>query len=408
MYNTFEKGDIMKILSVNAGSSSLKFTLFLMPEGKELIGGYFEKIGLDDSFYSIKLNGEKTKKIAPVNNHSEAVKILIEELINNNIIKSLDELDGIGHRLVHGGEKYTDSVIINDDVINTVNDLIPLAPLHNPANLIGVKAFMDVLKDTPNVGVFDTAFHQTMSKEQFLYSVPYSWYKDYGVRKYGFHGTSHKFITKTMKEKLGRDDINLIICHIGSGGSLCAVKDGKSIDTTMGFTPNAGIMMGTRTGDIDYSLIPYVINKGNMSLEEVDNILNKKSGLLGISGEFSDHRDIENGELNGNVQAKLANDMFKDRIVSYIAKYFVMLNGKVDAIVFTAGVGENAALLRKDVIKKLECLGLKLDETVNDKVASFKDIHEGIISSSDSKVPVYVVPTNEELMIATDTYELIR
>ena len=408
MYNTFEKGDIMKILSVNAGSSSLKFTLFLMPEGKELIGGYFEKIGLDDSFYSIKLNGEKTKKIAPVNNHSEAVKILIEELINNNIIKSLDELDGIGHRLVHGGEKYTDSVIINDDVINTVNDLIPLAPLHNPANLIGVKAFMDVLKDTPNVGVFDTAFHQTMSKEQFLYSVPYSWYKDYGVRKYGFHGTSHKFITKTMKEKLGRDDINLIICHIGSGGSLCAVKDGKSFDTTMGFTPNAGIMMGTRTGDIDYSLIPYVINKGNMSLEEVDNILNKKSGLLGISGEFSDHRDIENGELNGNVQAKLANDMFKDRIVSYIAKYFVMLNGKVDAIVFTAGVGENAALLRKDVIKKLECLGLKLDETVNDKVASFKDIHEGIISSSDSKVPVYVVPTNEELMIATDTYELIR
>ena len=243
----------MKILSVNAGSSSLKFTLFLMPEGKELMGGYFEKIGLEDSFYSIKINGEKTKKVVSVKNHDDAVKILVHELIDNNVISSLDELDGIGHRLVHGGEKYTDSVVIDDQVINTVTDLIPLAPLHNPANLIGVKAFMEALPNTPNVGVFDTAFHQTMKKEQYLYSVPYSWYTDYKVRKYGFHGTSHKFITRTMKEKLGKDNVNLIICHVGSGGSLCAVKDGKSFDTTMGFTPNAGIMMGTRSGDIDYT-----------------------------------------------------------------------------------------------------------------------------------------------------------
>lgn len=398
----------MKILSVNAGSSSLKFTLFQMPEGKELIGGYFEKIGLDDSFYSIKLNGEKTKKVASVKDHSEAVKILIDELINNKVISSLNELDGVGHRLVHGGEKYTDSVIITDEVIDTVKELIPLAPLHNPANLTGVKAFMDVLPNTPNVGVFDTAFHQTMKKEQYLYSVPYNWYSDYKVRKYGFHGTSHKYITKTMKEKLGRDDINLIICHIGSGGSLCAVKDGRSFDTTMGFTPNAGIMMGTRSGDIDYSLIPYVMKEAGLSLSEVDNSLNKQSGLLGISGVSSDHRDIESAMDEGNQMAVLSNEMYVDRIVSYIAQYYVALNGEVDALVFTAGLGENAISFRKDVITKLESLGIKLNEEVNNTIAGFKDIHEGVISTSDSKVPVYVLPTNEELMIATDTYQLIK
>ena len=398
----------MKILSVNAGSSSLKFTLFLMPEGKELIGGYFEKIGLEDSFYSIKINGEKTKKVVSVKNHDDAVKILINELIDNNVISSLDELDGIGHRLVHGGEKYTDSVVIDDQVINTVTDLIPLAPLHNPANLIGVKAFMEALPNTPNVGVFDTAFHQTMKKEQYLYSVPYSWYTDYKVRKYGFHGTSHKFITRTMKEKLGKDNVNLIICHVGSGGSLCAVKDGKSFDTTMGFTPNAGIMMGTRSGDIDYSLIPYVVNESGMNLKEVDNVLNKQSGLLGISGVSSDHRDIESAIEEGNELAVLSNEMYVNRIANYIAEYYVELCGNVDALVFTAGLGENAIGFRRDVMNRLACLGIKLDDSVNNTIAGFKDVHEGIISTDDSKVPVYVVPTNEELMIATDTYELIK
>ena len=398
----------MKILSVNAGSSSLKFTLFLMPEGKELMGGYFEKIGLEDSFYSIKINGEKTKKVVSVKNHDDAVKILVNELIDNNVISSLDELDGIGHRLVHGGEKYTDSVVIDDQVINTVTDLIPLAPLHNPANLIGVKAFMEALPNTPNVGVFDTAFHQTMKKEQYLYSVPYSWYTDYKVRKYGFHGTSHKFITRTMKEKLGKDNVNLIICHVGSGGSLCAVKDGKSFDTTMGFTPNAGIMMGTRSGDIDYSLIPYVVNESGMNLKEVDNVLNKQSGLLGISGVSSDHRDIESAIEEGNELAVLSNEMYVNRIANYIAEYYVELCGNVDALVFTAGLGENAIGFRRDVMNRLGCLGIKLDDSVNNTIAGFKDVHEGIISTDDSKVPVYVVPTNEELMIATDTYELIK
>ena len=397
----------MKILSVNAGSSSLKFTLFEMPEGMELIGGYFEKIGLSDSFYSIKMNGEKTKKIASVSNHADAVKILIDELIENGVIKSLDELDGVGHRVVHGGEKYTDSVLINEEVINTVTELIPLAPLHNPANLIGIKAFMDVLGNKPNVGVFDTAFHQTMGREQYLYGIPYSWYENFKVRKYGFHGTSHKFITKTMKEKLGKDDINLIICHIGSGGSLCAVKNGKSFDTTMGFTPNAGIMMGTRSGDIDYSVIPYVMDKSGMSLSEIDNALNKKSGLFGISG-FSDHRDVENAINDGNNMAVLANEMYVNKIANYVANYFVELNGKVDAFVFTAGLGENAINFRKELLNKLECLGITINDEVNENIAGYKEVHSGIISGNDSKVPVYVVPTNEELMIATDTYELIK
>ena len=398
----------MKILSVNAGSSSLKFTLFEMPAGNELIGGYFEKIGLEDSFYSIKMNGEKTKKVAKVTNHADAVKILIDELIDNKVISSLDELDGVGHRLVHGGEKYTDSVVINDDVINTMTDLIPLAPLHNPANLTGVKAFMDVLKDTPNVGVFDTAFHQTMKKEQYLYGVPYSWYENYKVRKYGFHGTSHKFITKTMKEMLGKDDVNLIICHIGSGGSLCAVKDGKSFDTTMGFTPNAGIMMGTRSGDIDYSLIPYVMKESGMNLTEVDNMLNKQSGLLGVSGVSSDSRDIEEAIKEGNEGAILANEMYVNKIAKYVAEYYVELGGKVDALVLTAGLGENAIEFRENLLIRLECLGIELDKEVNNTIAGFKSVQTGIISTNNSSVTVYVVPTNEELMIATDTYELIK
>ena len=397
----------MKILSVNAGSSSLKFTLFEMPEGKELIGGYFEKIGLEDSFYNIKMNGEKTKHVVFVKDHAEAVRMLINELIENKVIESLEDLDGIGHRLVHGGEKYTDSVLIDDEVIKTVTELIPLAPLHNPANLTGVKAFMDALPSTPNVGVFDTAFHQTMAKEQFLYSMPLSWYNDYKVRKYGFHGTSHKFITKTLKEILKKDDVNLIICHIGSGGSLCAVKDGKSFDTTMGFTPNAGIMMGTRSGDIDYSTIPYIMKNANMTLEEVDNTLNKKSGLLGISGA-SDCRDVEDAIAAGNKEAKLAYDMYVERIASYVATYYMKLEGKIDALVLTAGVGENGSGFRKDLVEKLSCFGIKLDDEVNNTIASFKSVHSGIITTDDSKFPVYVVPTDEELMIATDTYNIIN
>lgn len=398
----------MKILTVNAGSSSLKFNMIELPEERELISGYFEKIGLSGGIYSIKINGSKIKKEADMRDHKDAIELLIKELLDNKIIKSLEEIEGIGHRLVHGGDKYASSVVITDDVINTVKELSSLAPLHNPANILGVEAFREALPNTPMVGVFDTAFHQTMGEEQYLYSVPLDWYKEYQIRKYGFHGTSHKYITKVMQEKLGRDDINLISCHIGSGASICAIKNGKSFDTTMGFTPNAGLIMGTRSGDIDYSVIPYYINKTGATLSEVDNILNKKSGLLGISGKYSDHRDIESAMEDGDQDAILANNMYINRVVEYIAKYYVELDGKVDAIVFTAGLGENAREFREAILNKLGSLGICVDHDKNSKIASYLDKHEGVISSDESSVEVYVVPTNEELMIALDTYELIR
>ena len=398
----------MKILTVNAGSSSLKFNMISLPEKVELISGNFEKIGLNDGIYSIKINGEKIKKEAYMADHKDAIKLLIKELLDNNIIASLDEIDGIGHRLVHGGDKYASSVIIDDDVIKTVEELSSLAPLHNPANILGVRAFKEALPNTPMVGVFDTAFHQTMDKEEFLYSVPLNWYNDYQIRKYGFHGTSHKYITKVMQEKLGKDNINIISCHIGSGGSICCIKDGKSFDTTMGFTPNAGLIMGTRSGDIDYSIIPYYMNKTGSTLEDVDTILNKNSGLLGISGGFSDHRDIENAMANNDENAILANNMYINRIVDYISKYYVKLDGKVDAIVFTAGLGENAREFREDILNKLKCLNILVDHNKNSKIASYLEQNEGIISSDESSVLVYVVPTNEELMIALDTYDLIK
>ena len=398
----------MKILTVNAGSSSLKFNMIELPEERELISGYFEKIGLSGGIYSIKINGSKIKKEADMRDHKDAIELLIKELLDNKIIKSLEEIEGIGHRLVHGGDKYASSVVITDDVINTVKELSSLAPLHNPANILGVEAFREALPNTPMVGVFDTAFHQTMGEEQYLYSVPLDWYKEYQIRKYGFHGTSHKYITKVMQEKLGRDDINLISCHIGSGASICAIKNGKSFDTTMGFTPNAGLIMGTRSGDIDYSVIPYYINKTGATLSEVDNILNKKSGLLGISGKYSDHRDIESAMAEGEHDAILANNMYINRVVEYIAKYYVELDGKVDAIVFTAGLGENAREFREAILNKLGSLGICVDHDKNSKIASYLDKHEGVISSDESSVEVYVVPTNEELMIALDTYELIR
>ena len=398
----------MKILTVNAGSSSLKFNMIKLPEEDELISGNFEKIGLNGGIYSIKLNGTKIKKEHDMKDHKVAIDLLIEELYANNIIKSLDEIDGVGHRLVHGGDKYASSVIIDDDVINTVSALSALAPLHNPANILGVKAFKEVLPNTPMVGVFDTAFHQTMKEEEYLYSVPLSWYKDYQIRKYGFHGTSHKYITKVMQEKLNRKSVNLISCHIGSGGSICCIKNGESIDTTMGFTPNAGLIMGTRSGDIDYSIIPYYLEKTGATLNEVDTILNKKSGLLGISGKYSDHRDIESAIAESDHDALLANNMYINRIVDYIAKYYVKLEGKVDALIFTAGLGENAREFREEVLKKLACLNILVDHEKNSKIAGYLDQNEGLISQETSSVAVYVIPTNEELMIALDTYALIK
>ena len=390
----------MKILSVNAGSSSLKFQMYEMPEEKVLISGVFERIGIENSFYTIKLNGEKIKKEVVLSNHTDAVKILTNELLENNIVSDLSEIKAIGHRMVHGGEKYASSVLLTEDVIKTVEELSDLAPLHNPANLVGVRAFKEVIPSAVAVGVFDTAFHQTMEEENFLYPVPYEWYKEYGVRKYGFHGTSHKYVSEKMASILGKDETKIITCHIGNGGSLAAVKNGKCIDTSMGFTPNAGIIMGSRSGDIDASLIPYVMKKTGMSINEIDNALNKKSGLLGISGISSDSRDIETGIKEGNTRCLLAQEMYVNKIVKYIAEYYVELGG-ADAIVFTAGVGENSISTRKQIVDKLACLGIKLDEERNNVRGEV-----ALISTDESSVKVYVIPTDEEVMIARDTYKL--
>lgn len=397
----------MKYLCVNAGSSSLKFQLFEMPEEKVIISGYIEKIGLEDSFWTTKINGEKIKGARFLRNHNEAVEVLIEELLKHHAVENMNEIKAVGHRVLHGGEKYADSVIIDDDVIANIKSLTKLGPLHHPGNLAGIEAMQKALPGVPMVAVYDTAFHQTMPKVNYMYPVPMEWYEKYGVRKYGFHGTSHKYITETMKNKLNKEDCNLIICHIGSGASISAVKNGKCYDTTMGLTPLDGLMMGTRSGAIDPSIVEYVCKESGMGVEEVNNLLNKKSGLLGISG-YSDSRDVENAAKEGNENAKLALEMYNNRIAKYVAEYYIELEGKVDAIVFTAGVGENGIEAREDIINKLLPLGIKLDKDANNSIASYKDKNEGIISSSDSSVCVYVVPTNEELMIIRDTYNLTK
>ena len=396
----------MKFLCVNAGSSSLKYQLFEMPEEKVIISGYIEKIGLEDSFWTIKMNGEKIKGAKYLKDHNDAVKVLLDSLIENEAVKSLDEIKGVGHRVVHGAEKYKDAVLINDEVIQDIVDMTKFATLHHPGNLAGIKALQEVLPDVPMVAVYDTAFHQTMPKENYLYPVPYEWYLNYGVRKYGFHGTSHKYITTVMQEKLGKKDVNLIICHVGSGASISAIKDGKCFDTTMGLTPLDGLMMGTRSGSIDPSIIEYVCKESDSDVSDVTNALNKKSGLLGVSG-FSDSRDVENAAAEGDERAILALNMYNDRVARYIAEYFIELDGKVDAIVFTAGVGENGIEAREDIINRVSALGIKIDKKANGNVAGYRDNQEGIISSKDSKVDVWVVPTNEELMIIKDTYKVI-
>ena len=397
----------MKILSVNCGSSSLKFQMYEMPEEKVLISGYVEKIGQPDCFWTVKVNGEKIKSARPLADHTEAVDVLIEELLKHNIVKSLDEIERIGHRVLHGGEFFKESAIVTDEVIEKIKSLIPLGPLHLPGNLAGIEAFRKVLPNVPMVAVFDTAFHQTMPKRNYIYPVPLSWYEKYGVRKYGFHGTSHKYITEVMKQELGKEDVNLIVCHIGSGASIAAIKDGKCYNTTMGITPLDGLMMGTRSGAIDPSILEYVCKEANMSVEEVTNVLNKQSGFLGVAGQ-ADCRDVEALIEEGNENAKLAYAMYCDRIAKYIAEYYLELDGKVDSIVFTAGVGENGSGVRKEVLDRLNPIGIYVDEEENNKIASFKDIHEGVISTKDSKVEVRVLPTDEEIMIVRDTYNLTK
>ncbi len=392
----------MKIISINAGSSSLKFQIFDMDNEKVLASGLFERIGIEGSLYTIKYNGEKITEEIKLENHTDAVNILLEKLVDLNIISSLDEIDGVGHRVVQGGDKYNKSVIITDEVISDIESFKDLAPLHNPAGLLGIQAFKEVLPNIPMVAVFDTAFHQTMTKERYLYPIPYAWYRDYKIRKYGFHGTSHRFIASKAKEILGREDIKVISCHLGSGGSICAIKNGESIDTTMGFTPLAGIMMGTRSGDIDPSIIPHIMEKEGKNASEIIDDLNKISGLLGVSETSSDFRDISKGISEGNSQCLLAQEIFIRRVVAYIAEYYVLLEG-ADMIVFTAGIGENSLDVRGKIVERLSCLGIKLDEGANNSRGEIRKI-----STDDSSVLVYAIPTDEELMIAKDTLELVQ
>ena len=392
----------MKILSVNAGSSSLKFQMYEMPEEKALISGVFERIGIDNSFYTIKINGEKVKKEVELKNHKKAFEILVEELIENKVVESLDEIKGIGHRVVQGVAYFDKTVVVDEEVVAKIDELATLAPLHNPAAITGIKAAQEVVPNAVQTVVFDTAFHQTMDEVNYLYAVPYSWYTDYQIRRYGAHGTSHKYVALRMNEILGRFNTKLITCHIGNGASISAVLNGKCINTSMGLTPNAGLIMGSRCGDIDATIVPYIMEKTGMTPKEVDTALNKQSGLIGISGVSSDSRDIEDGINTGNERCMLAQKMYVRRIIDYIAKYYVELGG-ADAIVFTAGVGENSAATRREVIDGLKVLGVEIDEEANNCRGK-----EVLITKESSTIPCYVIPTDEELMIARDTYNLAK
>ena len=397
-----------KYLIINGGSSSLKFSLYEMPNKKEIVSGIVEKIGLKDSFYSLKNGNNKVEKEKYIVNHKEAVKTILEELINYHFITNLDEIKGVGHRILHGGEYFSDSVVIDSDVIEKIESLTELGPLHIPGEVAVIKSVSEVLPEVKQVAVFDTAFHQTNPDYNYRYAIPNELYEKYGVRKYGFHGTSYKYITNYMKNYYHKEDINLIVCHIGSGASIAAIKDGKGYATSMELTPNAGLMMGTRCGNIDASVIPYLMKKTGMSAEEVNEILNKKSGLLGISG-VSDFRDLEKLIATGNKDAILAYNMFKERIIEYISMYYGKLRGNVDALVFTAGIGENISMLRSDVVLALhDVMNLSLNKEINDNIGRNKKISEGKISNPASNVDIFVIPTDEESIILEDTYNLKR
>ena len=391
-----------KIIAINAGSSSLKFQLFEMPSEEVITKGIIERIGLNDSIFTISVNGEKIKEVTDIPNHAVAVKMLLDKLTAFGIIQSLDEIEGIGHRVVHGGEAFSDSALITDEVLNEIEALSELAPLHNPANITGIKSFKQVLPNVPAVAVFDTAFHQTMPESSFLYSLPYEYYEKYGIRKYGFHGTSHKYVSERAAELLGRpiEQLRLISCHLGNGASIAAIEGGKSIDTSMGFTPLAGVTMGTRSGNIDPALIPFIMEKTGKTAEEVLDVLNKKSGLLGVSGFSSDLRDIVVQANQGNERAQLALEVFANRIHKYIGSYASRMCG-VDAIIFTAGIGENSDVIRASVLKGLEFMGVYWDPSLN-KVNG----QEAFINYPHSPVKVIIIPTNEEVMIARDVVRL--
>ena len=393
-----------KIIAINAGSSSLKFQLFEMPNEDVITKGLIERIGMDDSVFNITVKGEKQSVTTDIPNHDVAVKLLLSKLTDLGIIKSLDEIEGVGHRVVHGGEAFADSVLITEDVLNKIEELSELAPLHNPANLTGIQAFKNVLPNVPAIAVFDTAFHQTMPKSSYVYSLPREYYTEFGIRKYGFHGTSHKYVSERAAELLGRplSSLRLISCHLGNGASITAIEGGKSIDTSMGFTPLAGLTMGTRSGDIDPALIPYMMEKTNKTAEEVIDVLNKKSGMLALSGFSSDLRDIEEAASEGNERAELALSVFASHIHKHIGSYAARMHG-VDAIIFTAGIGENSDTIRARVLNGLEFMGVYWDPALNEVRGD-----ERYISYPHSPVKVLVIPTDEEVMIARDVVRLSK
>ncbi|MGP1909091.1 acetate kinase [Metabacillus sp. JX24] len=393
-----------KVIAINAGSSSLKFQLFEMPAETVLTAGLVERIGLDKAVFTISVNGEKQTETTEIPDHAVAVKILLSKLTDLGIIQSLDEIEGIGHRVVHGGEKFDDSVLITPETLAQIEELSELAPLHNPANVVGIKAFKEVLPNVPAVAVFDTAFHQTMPDQSFLYSLPYEYYEKFGIRKYGFHGTSHKYVSERAAELLGRpiEQLRLISCHLGNGASIAAIEGGKSIDTSMGFTPLAGVAMGTRSGNIDPALIPFIMEKTGHSAIEVLDILNKKSGLLGISGLSSDLRDITKAAEEGNERARTSLEVFASRIHKYIGSYAARMSG-VDAIIFTAGIGENSIDIRERVLRGLEFMGVYWDPSLNQVRGE-----EAFISYPHSPVKVMIIPTNEEVMIARDVERIAK
>lgn len=394
----------MLVLVLNAGSSSLKYQLMNPKTAEVMASGLCERIGIDGNLVHIA-NKKKIKKQIDMPTHKEAIEIVLDTLTNGDtkVIDSIEEISAIGHRVVHGGEDFKSSVIINDDVIEKLEKLIPLAPLHNPANIMGIKIAQQIMPSKPNVAVFDTAFHQTMEPSSYMYAVPYDDYKEYGVRKYGFHGTSHKYVSNEAKKILNKKDSKVIVCHLGNGSSVCAVRDGKSIDTSMGLTPLEGLIMGTRSGDIDAGVLSFLMDKKGMNADEVVNYLNKKSGLLGVSGISSDLREILEASAKGDERAELCIDMKCNRIKKYICSYAGMLEG-IDAICFTAGIGENSDIIREKVCSGLEFMGVELDKEKN----SVRSDNSREINSDTSKIKVFVIPTNEEFIIANDTYELTK
>ena len=389
----------MKIIAVNAGSSSLKFQLLEMPSEEVIASGVTERIGLDDAVYTIKFNGDKVAKTLPILNHSVAVQLLLDSLIEHKVISSLDEIEGVGHRVVQGGEVFKESAVINKLVIAAIDSLSSLAPLHNPPNLIGIREFMKVLPNVTQLAVFDTTFHQTMKEDAYLYATPYEWYEEYGVRKYGFHGTSHQYVSELATKMIGKDDAKVIVCHIGNGVSITAVDSYKSVDTSMGLTPLEGVPMGTRTGNIDPAIMGLIAEREGKSLEEILDILNKQSGYLGVSGVSNDSRDIAKAASEGNHRAFLAMQLQAKRIADYIGSYYVRLGG-LDAIAFTAGIGENSGEVRKMIIDYVKVLGVELDNKLNETRGV-----EGDISTKDSKVKVLVIPTDEEVVIAREVFK---